>query len=311
MGWEDGGLIKVSGIVFDSVSNSTINNNRLFVQNSTVSPINYTTMEAITVKGNSNGTNVTGNTIMVEGSQYIYAISLSEFDDDILVKDNYVELVGSNYVCGIQLSSVTNSIVYNNTINGVCNSESGSGKSLEAFAYGITVLTASWMPPASEATGNVVDSNKISLHSTVAYAIELSNADYTQVTNNNATVTGNVVMGLGIYNSTTVYIVGNKFLVYGNTRDLHENITEAVYPVTTGIKMNDMSSDIIVSDNIINVTDTNNTVDTYCVIIDPDCDWVEVTYNSLTATGTGNYFTGNEAVYIFDEEQIIYVDENY
>ena len=312
MGWETGeGKVKLSGIVFDKVNTSVINNNRIFIQNCTEAyPFGYSTMEAITVRGHSNDTNVTANTIMVKGSEYIYAISLSEFDNNIHVERNYINLNGSNYVCGIQLASVTNSIVDYNTINGVCESVSGSGASYEAFAYGITVLTTGWMPPASEATGNVVDSNQISLHSTVAYAIELSNADYTQVTNNNGTVTGNVVMGLGIYNSTTVYIVGNRFLVYGNTRDLYENITEAVYPVTTGIKMNNMSSDIYVSDNIINVTDTNNTVDTYCVIVDPDCEWVEVCYNTLTAINTVTR-TGDNATYSYtDDDFVVNIHDN-
>ncbi len=312
MGWETGeGKVKLSGIVFDGVDTSIINNNRMFIQNcSEAYPFGYSTMEAITVRGRSNDTNVTGNTIMVKGSEYIYAISLSEFDDAILVENNYINLNGSNYVCGIQLASVTNSIVDYNTINGVCESVSGSGASYEAFAYGITVLTTAWRPPASEATGNVVDSNTITLYSTVAYAIELSNADYTQVTNNNGTVTGNVVMGLGIYNSTSVYIVGNKFLVYGNTITLNDSIYEAVYPVTTGIKMNDMSSDIFVSDNIINVTDTNNTVDTYCVIVDPDCDWVEVCYNTLNATNVVSK-TGDNATYSYiDDVFVVNIHDN-
>lgn len=297
MGWETGvGTIKVSGIVFDKVNDSVINNNRLFIKNTTeVYPLDYTTMEAITVKGQSNDCNVTENTIMVEGSEYIYAISLSEFDNNINVERNYVELNGSNYVCGIQLASVTNSKVRKNTINGICASESGTGASHEAFAYGIAVLTATWGAPASEATGNIVDSNTITLHSTIAYSIELSNAEDTQVINNNGTVSGNVVMGLGIYNSSNCNITGNRFIVNGNTRTLNDSIYEAVYPVTTGIKIVDEeSTNIIVSYNIIEVSDYN-LENVYSVIIE-DATGNNVTYNTLTATSALRTINGDETV---------------
>lgn len=305
MGWETGeGKVKLSGIVFDKVNTSVINNNRLFIQNcSEAYPFGYSTMEAITVRGHSNDTNVTANTIMVKGSEYIYAISLSEFDNNINVERNYINLNGSNYVCGIQLASVTNSTACQNTINGVCESVSGTGASYEAFAYGIAVLTATWGAPASEATGNVVDSNSISLHSTVAYSIELSNVENTLVINNNGTVTGNVVMGLGIYNSSYCNISGNKFLVYGNTRPLNNNIYEAVYPVTTGIKINETSSYNNIMNNYIEVSDSGDMDMVYAVILE-GTDHTLVTHNELYAEETGDL-----AVSFSDETDL--VEENY
>ena len=71
-----------------------------------------------------------------------------------------------------------------------------------------------------------------------------------------------------------------------------------------------MSSDIFVSDNIINVTDTNNTVDTYCVIVDPDCDWVEVCYNTLNATNVVSK-TGDNATYSYiDDVFVVNIHDN-
>lgn len=258
MGWETGvGAIKFSGIVFNNVNTSCIKGNTLNLQNVTTAyPFGYSTMEAITVKGGSQNDTVKQNVITVTGSEYIYAISLSEFDNNITVEENNITLTGSNYICGVQLSSVTNSTVRKNKIEGTCSEESGQGASYEAFAYGVAVLTGTWGASTSEATGNIVEYNDVTLDSTVAYAYELSNADNTIIQYNNATVTGNVVMALGIYNSSYNNINNNIFIVTGNTRTLNDSIYEAVWPVTTGIKINETSYNNTIENNIITVTDS-------------------------------------------------------
>lgn len=293
MGWDTGvGAIKFSGIVFNDVDSSFITNNELYIQNCSVAyPFGYSTMEAITVKGGSHGDKVQQNNITITGSEYIYAISLSEFDNNIDVEDNNIYLNGSNYICGIQFSSVTNSAARRNVIKGNCTSTSGSGASYEAFAYGIAVLTGTYQAPASEATGNTLESNDVTLNSTVAYAYELSNADYTTISNNIATVYGNVVMALGIYNSSYNGITGNTFTVTGNTRTLNDSIYEAIPPETTGIKIVDdgfnNTKNNVISGNKIGVTDTNST-NIYTVIIGNIVYNTTVTHNRLTGTTTGD-----------------------
>lgn len=283
MGWVNStGFIKFSGIVFNNVNSSFINNNELYLQNCSVAyPFGYSTMEAITVKGGSHGDKVQLNNITITGSEYIYAISLSEFDNNIDVEDNNIYLNGSNYICGIQFSSVTNSAARRNIIKGTCTSTSGSGASYEAFAYGIAVLTGTYQAPASEATGNTLESNNVTLNSTVAYAYELSNADYSTISNNVATVYGNVVMALGIYNSSYNGITGNTFTVIGNTRDLHPWIYEAIPPETTGIKIVDSGSyNNSVSSNTVTVTDV---LDDYFAVVIEDAFNTTVVHNDLTA----------------------------
>ena len=298
MGWDTGvGVIKFSGIVFDNVTSSVINNNELYIQNcSEAYPFGFSTMEAITVKGGSQDTNISSNNITITGSEYIYAISLSEFDNNILVEENNVYLDGSNYVCGIQLSSTTNSTVRKNKIYGNCTSTSGSGASGEAFAYGVAVLTGTWGASSSEATGNIVCNNSVSLNSTIAYAIELSNVDNTVVCNNNANVTGNVVMALGIYNSTNCNITGNIFNVTGNTTTLSDSIYEAVYPVTTGIKIVDNdSNNINITNNTITVTENTN-ITTFAILFE-DNSGNYVTNNTLRSYyGTNGNKSGDGAV---------------
>lgn len=288
MGWDTGvGAIKFSGIVFNDVDSSFITNNELYLQNcSAAYPFGYSTMEAITVKGGSHGDKVQQNNITLTGSEYIYAISLSEFDDNIDVEDNNIYLNGSNYVCGIQFSSVTNSAARRNVIKGNCTSISGSGASYEAFAYGITLLTATYHASTSETTGITLESNDITLNSTIAYAIELSTADHNTITNNIATVYGNVVMALGIYNSSYNGITGNTFTVTGNTRTLNSSIYEAIPPETSGIKIVDdgynNTKNNTISGNRIRVTDTNNT-NIFTVKIESTVYGTIVAYNGLRA----------------------------
>lgn len=297
MGWETGvGAIKFSGIVFNNVNTSCIKGNTLNLQNVTTAyPFGYSTMEAITVKGGSQNDTVKQNVITVTGSEYIYAISLSEFDNNITVEENNITLTGSNYICGVQLSSVTNSTVRKNKIEGTCSEESGQGASYEAFAYGVAVLTGTWGASTSEATGNIVEYNNVTLDSTVAYAYELSNVDNTIVRYNLANVTGRVVMALGIYNSTNCNITENTFDVYGNSRLLNNSIYEAVYPVTTGIKIVDDDSDnIYITFNTITVTESTN-IETFAIVLE-DLDGNYVTNNTLKSTWATGSYTGDDAV---------------
>ncbi len=261
--WSAGGVVEYSGIVFSNVNDSYIDSNVLTLTNSTPAVMwDYSTMEAITVRSASQNDVIRRNNIDITGSDYIYGISTSELSNNLRICLNNVTMTGTNLVSGIQLSSTTNSKVCSNKIEGTCTAASGNTTSGEAFAYGITVLTYTWHPPASEATGNVICNNTITLDSTVAYAIELSIADNTIIRKNTATVTGNVVMALGIYNSSYNSIIDNTFTVTGNTTTLNSGIYEAVYPVTTGIKIvddgfNNTQNNTIIG-NTINVTDTNS-----------------------------------------------------
>lgn len=297
--WAAGGVVAFSGIVFSNVNDSYIDSNNLTIINSVpVDVTDYSTMESITVRSASQDDVISRNKINITGSNYIYGISTSENSKNLMICKNNVTMTGTNLVSGIQLSSTNDSKVCSNKINGICTAESGNTTSKEAFAYGITVLTYTWHPPASEAVGNIICNNNVTLNSTVAYAYELSIADNTIIRNNKATVTGNVVMALGIYNSTNCNITGNTFTVTGNTTSLNGGIYEAVYPVTTGIKIVDANSqNNIISNNTITVTELTNTT-TYTVVFDGAVN-NNVTYNNLTATyGTGSTTinTGDESV---------------
>lgn len=287
MGWEYSGgewvgAVQVSGILYSNVNNSKIKCNNVTVNASTsYTPFGWSTADGITVKGGSQNVIIGCNNVNVTGSEYNYGISLSEFVNNITIKNNTITMATTNQLCGIQLSTTTNSTVKGNKIYGNCTAVAGTTASCEAFAYGIVVSTGTYGSSDSEAYNNMIEDNEITLNSTVAYGIELNNADYNNVTNNTVNVTGKVVMDLGIYNSSYVNIIDNTFYSTGNTTSLNTGIYEAIYPVTTGIKINQTSNNILIEDNTIIVIDNANGITSYAVILE-DCNDSTVEYNNIT-----------------------------
>jgi len=280
--------MKVSAVKEELSNKVTINNNVITVSKSVSSGDYFSSTDAITVKKSENSL-IDNNTITMSGSAYLYAISASYYCNNITAINNIINLTGNNYICGIQFSSTSNSKARNNQIIGTCTATSGACPSYEAFAYGIISLTGTWGASTSEAVGNIIENNNVTLDSTVAYSYELSNTENNIIHNNTATVTGNVVMALGIYNSSNNNITDNTFTVTGNTTTLNGFIYEAVYPVTTGIKIvcdeNDTSQYNIISGNDIDVQDPNNT-NIYSIILETNVNNNTVIENHLRAGDT-------------------------
>jgi len=255
-------FFNTSAILTDGGNNITINANTVHICNSTTNGSFSGTGEAITVRFDANNVNVINNNVTGEGFPYTYAINIYGVSNLVLIENNTINLTSGNYVCGIQLTSTSNSIVRRNTINGTSSAISGQCASSEAFAYGV-VISSSYKPTASESTNNIIELNKINLTSNVTFGIELNIADSSKVYNNTVDVDGEVVMALGIYNSSYCEINDNNFTVTGSTRDLNPWAYDVIGPETTGIKIvddgnNNTEYNIIVG-NIIRVNDTNNT----------------------------------------------------
>jgi hypothetical protein len=274
--------LKTSGILTDGGNNITINANTVNICNSTNNGTSSGTGEAITVRNNANNVNVINNIVTGEGFPYVYGINTYGVSNLVIIENNTVNLTSGNYICGIQLTSTSNSILRRNTITGTCFAESGQCTGYEAFAYGI-VLSSSYKPTASESTNNLIEFNDIDLSANVTYGIELNIADSTQVFNNTVDVDGEVVMALGMYNSSYCQIKDNNFTVTGATRELHPWTYEAIPPETTGIKIvsdgNKTSDYNIITGNRVIVNDSNNT-NIYDIILLNTNNTI-VTYNYL------------------------------
>ena len=275
------GAPTVSGIMINNTNNTDVTYNNVTVNSTALTAAyTYSTFDGIVVINNSQNDNIEYNNVSVNGSEYIYGISLSYYVDSININYNAIKVNGSNHVAGIQASSTTNSKIKGNNILGNCTATSGTTASAEAFAYGIILSTELYQSSVSESYYNEIKDNTINLNSTIAYAIELNNADYNNITSNTVNVYGNVVMDLGIYNSSYINVTNNNFYASGNTITLNPYIYEAIYPVTTGIKINQTSDHIFIKNNDITVIDSANGVTSYAVILE-DCDDSEVQNNNL------------------------------
>ncbi|MBQ6219602.1 MAG: hypothetical protein IJJ47_07725 [Methanosphaera sp.] len=277
------GAPQISGILLNNTNHTDVTYNIVNV-NSTSPTVDHTmasTFDGIAILNNSQYDNINYNTVNVNGSEYMYGISLSYYLSNMNVNNNIITVNGSNHVAGIQATSTTNSKIKSNQITGNCTATSGTTMSLEAFAYGIVLSTELYQSEVCETYFNEIDDNTISLNSTIAYGIELNNADYNNITNNNVHTYGNVTMGLGIYNSSYNNITDNYFIITGETRTLNPYIYEAIYPVTTGIKLNETSTYNYIVGNHIYVVDTGS---------------VEAYSAMFCSTGVntigGNYMTG-------------------
>lgn len=297
--------MKVSGIKAETSNNVTINNNIVTVTNSTTFGEVSSSADAITLK-TCNDSNIENNTVTISGSDYIYGIAISRYSNNIFIYNNTVSLSGTNYICGIQLASSSNSRIKHNIVKGTCTSSLAPLPSLECFAYGIVDLTGRTNVMESEALNNIIEFNDVELDSTIAYAYELSNTENTQILNNNATVRGEFVMGLGIFNSSNSDISSNNFISNGFTTILNASIVEAVPPETTGIKLSGCCDNIQIYYNDILVTNLNDTVDAFCVRDDVNCTNIYVYINTLHASAT-QLRTGDNAIDL-QYSNIIYWD---
>lgn len=283
-------FFNTSAILTDGGNNITINANTVHICNSTSNGSFSGTGEVITVRFDANNVNVINNNVTGEGFPYVYGINIYGVSNLVLIENNTVNLTSGNYIGGIQLTSTSNSIIRRNTITGTCFAESGQCAGFEASAYGI-VLSSSYKPTASESTNNLIEYNDIDLSANVTYGIELNIADNTRVFNNTVDVDGDVVMALGIYNSSYCQIKDNTFTVTGQTRELHPYFYEAIPPVTTGIKIvsddNKTSEYNIITGNRINVQDTNNT-NLYSIILENNVNNNTVNYNFIRAGNKRN-----------------------
>ncbi|MDO5825638.1 MAG: hypothetical protein Q4Q22_04600, partial [Methanosphaera sp.] len=276
------GFTRVSGILLNNTNYTDVTYNTVNV-NSTSNTVDHTissTFDGISVINNSQSDIINNNNVNVNGSEYMYGISLSYYLISMTVNNNVITVNGTNHVAGIQATSTTESEFKSNTITGNCTATSGSTMSLEAFAYGIILSTELYQSPVCETYNNEVDNNIINLNSTIAYGIELNNADYNNVTNNNVHTYGNVTMGIGLYNSSYNDLSGNTLIISGDTRELNPYIYDAIYPVTTGIKVNETSNYNLIYGNTIEVTEDNITVTPYAVILE-DCNYSEVMLNQI------------------------------
>ena len=285
LGWDNSTGVwlsesQVTGIYMSEVNYINVTNNYLIVTNSTDPIDDNTTIEGITLKTNSNYANITDNTIEINGSNYVYAISLSNVVKHTNISNNNILMLSNNYLNGIQLDKTKHSIVYNNTILGSTIPESTYVPSFERVAYGIVVTTSSFPPIYGESTNNTIRANSIDLDATIVYAIELYLANDTIIDSNTVIATGNITIGIGLYNSSNNIIKENDIELDAHNKTINTQFYEQIPKTSTGI--------IIVG----NASSTNNNVTENIITVNDDQSRSDILY-SIIVGATGNSITDN------------------
>lgn len=315
MGWENSTGVwlsesQVTGIYMIQVNNVNVINNIITVTNSSLPVNNFTTIEGITLKTNSNNVNITDNSLYLNGSNYVYAISLSNVVNYVNISNNGILMSSNNYLNGIQLDKTNHTTVYNNTIMGYSNVESEYIPSFERVAYGIVVTTSNYMATSSESVNNTISSNSIILEAPIVYAIELYLTDNNTLENNEIDIVGNITIGIGLYNSSNNDIYGNIIEIESHNKTVSAYFYEQITPTSTGIIIvgNESSTNNIMNYNEIYIEDYNNNRndDLYCIIIRATGN--TVTYNILISDDINEIHGGDECV---DKDNGNTVNNNY
>ena len=310
LGWDNSTGVwlsesQVTGIYMSQVNYINVTDNTLTVTNSSTPIPDNTTIEAITLKTNSNYVNITDNSIDVSGSNYVYGISLSNVVNYAYIANNGILIFSNNYINAIQLDKTKHSVVYNNEILGSTFPESTYVPSHERVAYGIVVTTSSFPPIYGESTNNTIRANTIDLESTIVYAIELYLANDTIIDGNEITVTGNITIGIGLYNSSNNRIEENIIDLEAHNKTISPQFYEQIPKTSCGIIIvgNSSSTNNNITDNAIMVSDDQSRTDTlYCVIVRATGNKVvenelETTFDGITPVLTGDnavdYDSGN------------------
>lgn len=264
-----------SAIVVDDSYEVYIKNNKVITSDAVPTEY-YGTNEGMNIR-NSHDIDVSYNNVTVTGGDFTYGISFEQVTTSNAT-NNKIEVNSENYADGIQMIEVKHSQVAYNKIDVSSRNTTENPASGEAFGYGIYMST-NW--GSSQTYNNTIEYNNITIDSTVGYAIEGYIIDENRIRFNKIIATGNVTMGIGLYNSSNNNITNNNITVTAKTRTLSSSIYEQIPPQTTGIKIvgNETSTGNLIDSNKISVTDT---------------DYYFTSPYAITLEDTGNTVTNND-----------------
>lgn len=268
------------GILCVGGENNTIEYNTITVKNSTDSELaQFSTMEGITAPSGTN-TIITKNTVYTTGGRFNYGINTLTNVINNKITDNNITVVGYRYADGIQVGDAAiNNIISGNSIQLTCLNQTPVDEA--AISYGIIITSQGGLV----SDNNTVCENNININGIVNYGMEVYTATNTQIINNNITMTGAKSMGIGFAHSPNATVSGNTIMTSDDSTIPINSVTEEIQPASVGIKIQQESDNIEITDNVIK---TDDKAKTDYSIISSDENTV-ITGNSLmTSTGYGD-----------------------
>ena len=246
----------------------------------------------------SENNEISGNIITTEGIKYAYSIRLNNIMNNNTIKNNKITST-SFYAYGIEYAFGNYSKIIENNIT--CNGN---------LSYGI-IYTTNGM---GDINNGLIENNNILVNDAdVAYLIEFyggARSFDTVINNNTLTATGGQVMGIGGSTSNRLNITNNKIIITGNSTRTLNGLSEDILPELTGIKIAKSSDKVLISENMVNVTDLSdgdinslNLMIKNSKVLDNQIHVSSyVNSRSFNITGTNNTVEGN---YPFTQEPVI------
>ena len=259
--WTDGAnTANTQGILSVGGANNIISYNNITVQNSTDSELAlFSTMEAITAPLGENIT-ITRNNVYVTGGRFNYGINTLTNVINNRITENNITVVGYRYTDGIQVGDgAVNNTIANNNIYLTCINSTPVDEA--AISYGIIISSQG----GTTSDNNTISENNIVIDGIVNYGMEIYTSTNTLITGNNITMNGAKSMGIGYAHSPNSTVIGNIIRINDDSTIRINSVTEEIQPKSVGIRIQQESDNITVTDNIIITNDkakTDYTIDT-------------------------------------------------
>ena len=207
-------------------SENTINSNSITIRNTTNG---FGTISVIDLASRTKSmyNTVNSNTIVVEGSGYIYGVNLGANTEKNTINSNNIKLTSDVYTAGIQIGY---SPAQNNTIN------SNTITLTSPIAYGVLASAS-----GGNVTGTTVNSNRVYISANQGVGIELCGSTpetikNTTIQGNTVVVDGNYSMGIAVAGSD-IRLLTNTITVTGTTNDTDGTSYDIIKPTTAGLIM--------------------------------------------------------------------------
>ena len=246
----------------------------------------------------SENNEISGNIITTEGIKYAYSIRLNNNMNNNTIKNNKITST-SFYAYGIEYAYGDYAKIIENNIT--CNGN---------LSYGIIYTTNSM----GDINNGLIENNNILVNdANVAYLIEFyggARSFDTIINNNTLTATGGQIIGIAGALSNRLNITNNKITITGNSTRTLNGLSEEILPELTGIKIAKSSDNLLVSENMLNITDLSdgdinslNLMIKNSKVLDNQIHVSSyVNSRSFNITGTDNTVEGN---YPFTQEPVI------
>jgi len=245
----EGGVANTQAILLLGGNKNTIQNNNINIKSTVAS--GYNTLEAITNNNGATNTLITQNNITISNAAFNYAIDSLNNVDNITITENTITVTGERYCDGIQAGNgATNILVDNNNITCICiNTTELTTEG--AITYGVIATSM-----GSEESENItITNNNIDITGTANYGIELYKVNKTEIHNNTITVNGPFSMGIGYAYSPNGNATQNTITTTGDSTTPINQITEEFQPENVGIRIQNGTMNVSITDNTITTSD--------------------------------------------------------